>query len=290
MSVALVFYVGTKSSLHILFLVLLHCASVVALCLCCFNALVHLLLFHHISCFCVVSLLFTITTSFPLCWLFHCTYFLCIAFLPMDYTIIFYVAQMLLLLPCAYFSIVFACPSFVASSIKWLILSFFAFIVPCFWIICFIFKFFFWFIYTSFLFSFVFISHVKACYALLVFTILAFFCFYFFLCDFMWNPLFYIAHVFSLCVVLLSKLSSIYIFCFYYFVFICLCLLNLFLFICCLQVIVTIWLFSMSWLCTTSLLASMKGLYLFIFVCFFFLHWCVFLWSPSCTLVCCFAM
>lgn len=138
-----------------------------------------------------------------------------------------------------------------------------------------------------------------------MFTILAFFCFYFFLCDFMWNPLFYIAHVFSLCVVLLSKLSSIYIFCFYYFVFICLCLLNLFLFICCLQVIVTIWLFSMSWLCTTSLLASMKGLYLFIFVCFFFcidvffydhllVHWCVvlqcnffFVTFLICYLICC---
>ncbi len=85
----------------------------------------YLLLFHHNSSFCVVSLLFTITTSFPLFQLFHCTYFLCIAFLPKDCTIIFYVAHMLFLIPCAYFSIVSTCPSFVASSIKWLILSFF---------------------------------------------------------------------------------------------------------------------------------------------------------------------
>jgi hypothetical protein len=136
---------------------------------------------------------------------------------------------------------------------------------------------------------------VKACYALLVFTILAYFFKNLFLCD-LCCTLFYITHVFSFCLVLLSKLSSIY---FFSFIVLCsfVCVFKFFFFVYLLfaSYCDNLVFFSVWWLCTTSLLAWVKGLYLFILVVHFFFFVCVcigvfFYNAPSCTLVCCFAM
>jgi hypothetical protein len=101
------------------------------------------------------------------------------------------------------------------------------------------------------------------------------------LCD-LCCTLFYITHVFSFCLVLLSKLSSIY---FFSFIVLCsfVCVFKFFfgLFVVC-KLLWQFGFFSMWWLCTTSLLAWVKGLYLFILVVHFFLCVCV----CVCALVC----